>query len=79
MLSECYIIHINNENMTKKLDTKRGEKNELKRFEDIKLVFAGNDLSHFVSNKTKLLFDFLGIHDMREYNGDIQRNYVNAS
>lgn len=65
--------------MTKKLYTKRGEKKELKRFEDISLVFAGNDLSHFVNNKTYLLFYFFGIHDITVNTVDILRKYLNAS
>ncbi|GBN42946.1 hypothetical protein AVEN_13667-1 [Araneus ventricosus] len=73
-----HITQADKENMTKNLETTPAKKKEMKRLEGKKIFFEGKDLSHFVTNKTKTVFELFGIRDATEYCSDSLRSHVNA-
>ncbi|GBN54102.1 hypothetical protein AVEN_69433-1 [Araneus ventricosus] len=73
-----HITQADKENVTKNLETTPAKKKEMKRLEGKKIFFEGKDLSHFVSNKTKMFFELFVIHGVTEYFSDSLRSHVDA-
>ncbi|CAH1115349.1 unnamed protein product [Psylliodes chrysocephalus] len=53
-------------------------KKEMKQLDGKNLVFEGKDLSHFITSKTKIIFELFGIHNVTEYCSDSLRSQVDA-
>lgn len=64
--------------MIKILETKHAMKTESKRSEGKNLVFVGNGLSLFITNKMKKFIALFRIHYVTKYISGILESYVNA-